>query len=228
MEMYNYPTMVFKDIFVVDDENLPDTINYKWRYSFASWFILSSTNKDAAKLWVNNITEENIQEHLSMTDEGKINLTINSQTTQADCPCLRTFALLFNEFADCHLAFSRESFLEHFENDLHTFYKEFEATTKAIDDLMGLSDSDIATADSMITNIANIPEIESNTDVEQVDFVSQQQKSINKKGVLQIKKEQLSNKRAYTVRAFLNKFRHLFIKIISPTYTQVYVEDEGE
>ena len=228
MEMYNYPTMVFKDVFMVNDEDIPETINYKWRYPFASWFILSATNKDAAKLWINNITEENINDHLAMNQDGKITLTISGQTSIADCPCLKTFALIFNEFADCHLALSRESFLEHFENDLYTFYKEFEATTKAIEDLMELSDSDIATADSMITNIANIPELESNTDIEQVDFVSQQQKSISKKGVLQIKKEQLSNKRAYTVRAFLNKFRHLFIKIISPTYTQVYVEDEGE
>ena len=228
MEMYNYPTMLFKDVFAITDESNPDTISNKWRYPFAEWFILAPTNKDAMKILANNITEENIEDYLGIDTNGNLTLTINGVTTICDCPSLRTFALLFNEFADCHLALTRESFLEHFENDLYTFYKEFEATTKAIDDLMNLSDNDISTDNSMVMNIANIPEYLDSTNSEEVDFISQQQKSINKKGVLQIKKEQLSNKRAYTVRSFLNKFRHLFIKIISPAYTQVYVEDEGE
>ena len=228
MEQYGYNTEVFKNIFMVNDEDLPETSQYKWRYPFAHWYILSSVNKDAMKIWANSIDEDNIEDHLSINADGQLTITINGTTTVADCPSLKTFALIFNEYADCHIAFTKESFLERFSNDLYTFYKEFEQTTKAIDDLMNLTDNDIAIADRMITNIANIPEVTSSTDVEEVDYVSQQQKSINKKGTLQIKKEQLSNKRSYTVRSFLNKFRHLFIKIISPSYVSVYEEEEGE
>ena len=80
----------------------------------------------------------------------------------------------------------------------------------------------------MITNYANIPETASSTDVEEVDFITNQQKAINKKGKLQIKKEQLSNKRTFTVKTFLNRFRHLFIKVISPAYTFVVAEPDEE
>ena len=143
----------------------------------------------------------------------------------SDCPSEKTFALIAFDYNDSHSAFSPESFKEHFAIDLYTYYKEFEATTAAIADLMSLTDSEIAVSDTMVTNLADIPETTSDTDEETVNYISNQQKVINKKGNLQIKKEQLSNKRAYTVRSFLNKFKHLFVKIISPAYTQVYVED---
>lgn len=144
---------------------------------------------------------------------------------QTDCPSAKTFALIAFDYNDSHVAFSPESFKEHFAIDLYTYYKEFEATSAAIDNLMSLTDEQIAISDTMVINTADIPETEGSTDDETVDFVSQQQKTLNKKGVLQIKKEQLSNKRAYTVRSFLSKFKHLFIKVISPAFTQVYVED---
>lgn len=145
-----------------------------------------------------------------------------------DIPSERTFTIIAYEYNDSHSAFSIESFKEHFANDLYTFYKEFEETTKAITELMKLTDDDIAIADKTIFNTANIPETESSTDIEEVDFVSSQQKTINKKGLLQVKKEQLSNKRTYTVRAFLNKFRHLFIKILSSAYIHVYTEEQED
>lgn len=145
-----------------------------------------------------------------------------------DVPTKRTFALISNEYSDCHVAFTEEGFKEHFANDIYTYYKEFEATTKSISDLMALTDKDIEIADQMIMNVANIPETESSTSIEEVDFVSQQQKQISKKGTLQVKKEQLANKRAYTVRAFLGKFKHLFIRVLSPGYTFVVEENEGE
>lgn len=142
-----------------------------------------------------------------------------------DVPNEKTFTIIAYEYNDSHSSFSIESFKQHFANDLYTFYKEFEETTKAISDLMKLTDDDIAIADKMIMNVANIPETESSTDVEEVDFISTQQKTINKKGTLQVKKEQLSNKRIFTVKTFLNRFRHLFIKIISPSYTFVVMEE---
>lgn len=147
---------------------------------------------------------------------------------EEDVPSEKTFTLIAYEYNDSHIAFSEEGFKEHFANDLYSFYREFEETTKAISDLMKLSDSDISIADKMVVNVANIPETESSTDVEEVDFVSTQQKTINKKGLLQVKREQLSNKRAYTVRTFLNRFRHLFIKILSPAYTFVVGEPEED
>lgn len=146
----------------------------------------------------------------------------------SDVPTERTFTLIAYEYNDSHVNLSVESFKEHFANDIYTYYREFEATTKGINELMEMTDEEIAIAGNMITNIANIPETASDTDEETVDFISQQQKMINKKGKLQIKREQLSNKRAYTTRTFLNRFRHLFIKIISPAYTNVYGEPEGE
>lgn len=145
-----------------------------------------------------------------------------------DVPNIKTFTLIAYEYNDSHSAFSVESFKEHFANDIYTFYKEFEETTKSISDLMELTDEEIAISDKTITNLANIPETESSTNTEEVDFISTQQKVISRKGTLQIKKEQLSNKRIFTVRTFLNRFRHLFIKIISPAYTFVVAEQSED
>ena len=143
-----------------------------------------------------------------------------------DVPSLRTFTLIAYEYNDSHTAFSPESFKEHFANDLYTYYREFEATTRSILELMQLTDNDISTADEMITNVANIPETESSTNIEEVDFITTQQKNINKKGKLQIKRELLANKRAFTVKTFINRFKHLFIRVASPAYTFVVREDE--
>ena len=145
-----------------------------------------------------------------------------------EVPSEKTFTLIAYEYNDSHIAFSVDGFKQHFAIDLYTFYKEFEETTKSILDLMKLTDEEIATADSMIVNMANIPETVSSTDEEVVDFISTQQKHINKKGKLQIKKEQLSNKRVFTVRTFLGRFRHLFIKILTPSYNFVVAEPEED
>lgn len=145
-----------------------------------------------------------------------------------DCPSIKTFTLIANEYNDSHIAFSEESFKEHFANDIYTYYKEFEATTKGISDLMNITDEEIAIENQNIVNYASIPETESSTDEEVVDFISNQQKTINKKGKLQVKREQLSNKRAFTVKTFLKRFKHLFITIISPAYTFVVGEPEGD
>lgn len=145
-----------------------------------------------------------------------------------DCPNEKTFTLIAYEYNDSHVSLSPESFKERFANDIYTYYREFEATTKGIIDLMALTDKDISIADQMITNFANVPETENSTNVEEVDFITNQQKNINVKGKLQIKKEQLANKKTFTVRTFINRFRHLFIKVISPAYTFVIAEPEEE
>lgn len=147
---------------------------------------------------------------------------------EEDVPAKKTFRLIANEFNDCHTCYSVESFKEHFANVLYTYYKEFEATTSAIDKLMSLSDSEAEVNSSFITNVADIPETTSDTNADVVDFISQQQKNIDMKGKSQVYREQISNKRAYTVKTFLNRFRALFIKIISPSYTRVYGESEDE
>lgn len=164
-------------------------------------------------------------EYKSFSDWYK---SIPLSENDTDCPSEKTFTLIAYEYNDSHLAYSVEGFKQHFALQLYSYYKEFEETTKSIISLMNLTDKDIAIADSMITNIANIPETASSTDVEEVDFVSTQQKSINKKGKLQVQKELLSNKRAFTTKTFLNRFRSLFIKILSPSYTYVVCEKEGE
>lgn len=145
-----------------------------------------------------------------------------------DCPSIKTFTLIANEYNDSHSAFDEEGFKQHFANDIYTYYREFEATTKAIIDLINLTDEQIAVADTFIINTANIPEEEMSTDTEDVNFISNQQKNINKKGTLQVKREQLSNKRAFTVKTFLNRFRHLFIRILTPGYVPVIREDDKE
>lgn len=145
-----------------------------------------------------------------------------------DVPSEKTFTLIAFEYNDSHIAHSVEGFKQHFANDIYSFYKEFEETTKAISELMKLTDEEISTADSMIINTANIPETESSTNEEEVNFISTQQKNISKKGKLQIKKEQLSNKRVFTVKTFINRFRHLFIKILSPAYNLVIAEEQED
>lgn len=143
-------------------------------------------------------------------------------------PRLTTFKLIFNEYACSHIAYTEEGFKLHFLNDLYTFCGEFEETTDAIIALRKLTDEELSSAGSTVLNIANIPETESNTNTEEVDFISQQQKTISKKSLLQIKKEQLSNKRILTTRTFLKRFRHLFIRILSNPYTEVWKEKEGD
>lgn len=145
-----------------------------------------------------------------------------------DCPSVKTFTLIAYEYNDSHVCTSPDSFKERFAKELYTYYKEFEATTKSIDDLMALKDTDISIERQDIQNVADIPELEASTDEESVDFLSAQTKMITKKGMLQVKREQLSNKRAYTTKTFINRFRHLFIKIISPAYTYVVCEPDGK
>lgn len=143
-----------------------------------------------------------------------------------DCPNKKTFTLIFNEYSCSHCCMSVDDFKGHFANDLFSHYREFEGTTKAIDELMKLTAEDIKVSDTLISNVADVPETESTTDIETVDFISNQQKQINVKGKLQIQKELLSNKRSFTVKSFLNKFKHLFIKVISPAYTFVVEEPD--
>lgn len=145
---------------------------------------------------------------------------------ETDVPSLKTFTLLFYEYADSHVAFSDEGFKEHFAIDLYTYYKEFEATTSAIDTMMSLTASDISVDGTMITNVADIPEVTSNTDTDVVNYITQQQKMINKKGSLRISKELISAKRAYTVKSFIKKFDHLFQRVYSPYYTFVVKDEE--
>lgn len=145
-----------------------------------------------------------------------------------DVPSEKTFTLIANEYNDSHIAHSEEGFKQHFSNDIYTFYREFEETTKSIISLMKLTDEEIAIADSTIINTANVPEVTGSTNVEEIDYISAQQKNISKKGILQIKKEQLTNKRTFTVRTFLKRFRHLFIKILSSAYNFVVAEPEGD
>lgn len=148
--------------------------------------------------------------------------------SENDVPSEKTFTLIAYEYNESHSAYDPVCFKEHFANDLYTYYKEFEATSKSIDDLMALTDEQISIDNRIITNIADVPETESSTDIDEVDFITQQQKNITKKGVLQIKREQLSNKRAYTVKTFLKRFKHLFIKLLSPAYINVIEEPEED
>lgn len=178
MQIVNYDTLLFKNIFPSYDE-------------FKSWY-----------------------------------LTTPFSDNENDVPSEKTFSLIAYEYNDSHSAYSVESFKQKFAVDIYTFYKEFEATTKSITDLMQLTDEEISVEDSIITNTANVPELESSTNVEEINFITAQQKSINKKGVLKIKKEQLSNKKVFTVRTFVKRFKHLFIKIISPAYTFVVMEPD--
>lgn len=147
---------------------------------------------------------------------------------ESDVPSLKTFTLIAYEYNSSHVNSSVESFKQRFANELYTYYREFEATSASVLELMQLTDDEIAKADEVITNIASIPETRYDTNSETVDFVTTQQKMINKKGKLQVKKEQLSSKRTFTTKTFINRFRHLFKKFISPAYNYVVGEPEGD
>ena len=144
-----------------------------------------------------------------------------------DIPSEKTYSLIAYRYNDSHLSMTEESFLQHFAIELYTYVKEFEETTKAINELMKLDENDFYVDNTMITNIADIPEKLYDTDSDKVDFVSSQQKMINKKGKLRVKKEQLASKRALTTRTFLKRFKYLFITILSSPYTPVVGEPEG-
>lgn len=145
-----------------------------------------------------------------------------------DVPSEKTFTLIAFRYNDSHSSRSVESFKQQFSIDIYTFYKEFEQTTKSIDELMKLTDDEISIADTMITNFADTPETRNTTNAETADYISNQQKTINKKGNLQVKKEQVSNKRIYTVKTFLGRFKHLFVNVLSPSYNFVVSEPDRE
>lgn len=145
-----------------------------------------------------------------------------------DVPSEKTFSLIAYHYNDSHVAFTDESFKQRFAIDLYTFYREFEETSKSIFELMKLTEDDIALADATITNTAVIPEDENSTNAEEVDFITSQTKQINKKGKLQVKREQLSAKRILTTRTFIKRFKHLFAIIVDDAYTPVIGEDEED
>ena len=145
-----------------------------------------------------------------------------------DVPSEKTFTLIAYEYNSSHCSMLEEDFKQHFAVELYTFYKEFESSCKSIDELMKLQDDDIAIEYSTIMNTGETPETPSSTDVESVDFVSVQQKTINKKGTLQIKKEILANKRVYATRTFLKRFKHLFRICVDSPYVKVIGEHEGD
>lgn len=144
------------------------------------------------------------------------------------CPSEKTFALIAYEYNESHCAYSDEGFLQHFAIDLYTYYPEFEASTKAIQDLMSLSDEDLAISGKQIINNADIPEAPSSTDEMTVDFISTQQKIIQEKGLMQVKREQLSNKRTFTTRTFIKRFKHLFRVVFDTPFVPVIEEDEED
>lgn len=148
--------------------------------------------------------------------------------SESDVPSLKTFTLIAYEYNSSQVNTSIESFKQRFANDLYTYYREFEATTASVLELMQLTDKEIEKVGETITNIASIPETGYSTNSEEVDFITTQQKMINKKGTLQVKKEQLSNKRTFTTKTFINRFKHLFKMWISPSYNFVVGEPEGE
>lgn len=148
--------------------------------------------------------------------------------SSGQAPNAITFSIIYNEYCASHVAYSEEVFKNKFANDLYTYYEDFEQESAAIKDLMKLTSEDIIKAGSTVTNFADIPEKTSDTDAEVVDFVSQQQKTNMFRSELEAKREVIRNKRELSVRRFLSRFRHLFIRIISPDYIKVYVEDEHE
>lgn len=204
MQLFAHITEMFKDIFVDEDTGEQSYVE------FAKWYINESHLSDS--------------EGTTITDE--------TDFTQLDVPAKKTFYLLAHEYNDSHVSFSVDGFKDHFAIDLYNYYKEFEATTAEIDKLMNLGDTDIKDSGYMVINNADIPEVPFSTSStennagENAEYVSNQQKTINQKGLLQIRREQLSNKRAYTVRQFLAKFRHLFIKVLSSPYNFVVANEE--
>lgn len=143
-----------------------------------------------------------------------------------DIPNKKTFALIYNEYCVSRINSTEEVFKLRFSNELYTYYKEFEKTSEEINKLMLVTDDEISTADSTVRNIANIPENTYDTNSESVNFVSTQEKVISKKGNLQVRREQISNKRSLTTRTFLNRFQKLFERIISPAYVFVVENEE--
>lgn len=147
---------------------------------------------------------------------------------ELDVPSEKTFTLIAYEYNCSHCAMGENDFKQRFANDLYTYYKEFEATTKGIIDLMKLKEEDIAIADKTITNFGDTPETPLSTDAMSVDFVSKQQKVITEKGKLQVQRELLANKRALTTKTFLKRFKHLFKVCLDTPYTQVIAEPKEE
>lgn len=148
--------------------------------------------------------------------------------TDKNLPSKTAFGVVSIQYCSSHIAFTEDEFKLRFCLEMYTYAKEFEETSKAIDQLMSLSPEEMAISSEAIINFAEIPETELSTDAETVNFISNQQKSINKKGKLQVLRELITNKRSYTTRSFLRKFQHLFIKILSPAYTFAVEEKDEE
>lgn len=151
--------------------------------------------------------------------------------SDTDVPKEKTFWLIASEFMDSHVAFSDVDFYNHFAVKLYTYYKEFEKKTDIINSLLELTEEQVTTEYSDVSNTADVPETPTNTSATVVDYISRQNKLMHLKGKLQANLDLLDNKKAYTVDAFLAKFRPLFIKVVSPEYnygfgTNVYAGEE--
>lgn len=145
-----------------------------------------------------------------------------------DVPSIKTFVLILNEYSTSTCAMDEIEFKRRFANDLYTYYKEFEETTKAITELMSMSEEDFKDVARSVLNVADIPETTASTDTETFNFVSQQQKNFVTKSTLQIRREQIANKRILTVKTFLKRFKHLFRIVLDDGYTFVIGEPKGD
>lgn len=222
----NRPTEIYKNLFI------GDTIKDKYD-DFKKWYLGLEINDNYIFLTQNNLSVDDVLEDATCEEDGTFKYVYHEGQTDEktiilDIPTIKTFALIFHEYCDNNIACSNDSFLMKYANILSTYYKEYEQTSKAITRLMELTSEDIAIDNYNITNSAEVPETESSTNVEEVDYITVQQKNFTKKGNLQISKELLYNKKSYTTRTFLNRFRYLFIRILSNGYTGVYGNEGDE
>ena len=144
-------------------------------------------------------------------------------------PSQQTFKLLYNEFAESHIAFTKERFICKFENVLYQTVEAFEYDTNVKRAMREFEDSVFEDEGDMITNIATAPNNEYDTDEERVNHLDQQQKMKARASKANAYYKRLTMNKETAVKTFLNKFRQLFIVIFDAQANTVWIDNkEGE
>lgn len=106
-----------------------------------------------------------------------------------------------------------------------TWAKRLELQEKA----RGLTDDEILVGDKTIYNVALAPNQEPSTSsLEEVDFISQQNTANRKKSKMSAYNDLLILLDTDVTEDYLDKFKKLFLVVVLPTMTDIYITDEEE
>lgn len=141
-------------------------------------------------------------------------------------PSEQTYKLIYNHYAGSHLAMSDEDFINKMENILYEHFERFEYDINLKRSIRETEDSQWGVETDIIQNEAAAPNTEGQTDAMTVDSLDKQVKVKTQAGYSSVLSKKFTNNKSYYVQAFLDKFKWLFIRILDPQTTPVWLSNE--